>query len=193
MKALITDGENVGKIIPLYEGRDQRDIVQSIHLREMFQLDVTTGAYKMTEADAKYIRDTVSSAAPVEAKKPMREMAEHTLNPDVTRRGKSFYGKAHVDDGAGNDEPVITLRSYNTDVAEVKGDKLYVHGWYSATTCRHINEFAAQNGFRTFSKKDIEGGETIWDKDGNKVPESDDEKSAREKRYPSRSGIFSDR
>jgi len=191
MKALITDGKLSGKIVPLYENAEQRELIHSIPLREMFARDGKSGAYKMTEADAHFIRESVAGVSG--ETKPLREMAETKLNPDVTRRGKSFYGKAHVDDGEGKDEPTITLRSYDTDVAEVKGDLLYVHGWFSMTTCRHINEFAAQNGFRTFSKSDINGGETIWNKDGEKVHESDEDKSTREKKYPSRSGIYSTR
>lgn len=50
----------------------------------------------------------------------------------------------------------LQLRSYDTIVAEiVKGD-LRIHGWYSATTARHINEFLKQNGFETLTKSEME-------------------------------------
>ena len=51
---------------------------------------------------------------------------------------KSFYGKAKVIENNG----VITLRSYNTDVCRIvngKFEKLW--NGYSATTMRHINAF----------------------------------------------------
>ena len=76
---------------------------------------------------------------------------------------KSFYGKANV---YRNDKGSIFLMSYETIVAEIKdatvtdtGEKqAIVHGWYSMTTSRHINEFLQQNGFNKMSKKEMEGG-----------------------------------
>lgn len=56
---------------------------------------------------------------------------------------QSFYGKAHV---VVYDDRVI-LRSYSTDVAMIKDGKIYLNGYYSQTTNRHIKEFARQNGF----------------------------------------------
>lgn len=102
--------------------------------------------------------------------KPMREAlreAEEKLKATYGRN-KDYYGKAHTRDDEEDDKTII-LKSYSTDVAEVKGDLLYVYGWYSATTCRHINDFAHQNGFRTFSKKDIDKGTTVWNRDGEEV------------------------
>ena len=32
--------------------------------------------------------------------------------------------------------------SYSTRVAQIKGDKLWVYGWWSPTTSRHINYVA---------------------------------------------------
>ena len=67
----------------------------------------------------------------------------------------SFYGKAQLDDD-GNE---ITLYSYSTPVAKyVKSSgNLYVNGYYSATTARHIREFARQLGITIPKGTDIEG------------------------------------
>ena len=65
---------------------------------------------------------------------------------------KSFYGKAKVHDVDGTK----VLTSYDTHVAEIKDGKLSVFGWYSATTARHINEFAQQNGFAKMTKKEMQ-------------------------------------
>ena len=76
---------------------------------------------------------------------------------------KSFYHKANVyRDNKGS----IFLMSYSTIVAEIKdqiatdtGEKqAIIHGWYSMTTARHINEFLQQNGFNKMSKKEMEEG-----------------------------------
>ena len=77
---------------------------------------------------------------------------------------KSFYHKANV---YRNDKGSIFLMSYETIVAEIKdaivtdtGEKqVIVHGWYSMTTARHINEFLQQNGFNKMSKKEMKEGE----------------------------------
>ena len=85
----------------------------------------------------------------------------HELKPQYDR-AKSFYKKANVyRDSKGN----ILLISYTTIVAKVTDKiltgekKLIIHGWYSATTARHINEFAQQYGFNKRSKKEMERGE----------------------------------
>lgn len=44
------------------------------------------------------------------------------------------------------DANVITLTSYVTDVAEIRGGVLRVFGLYSATTRKHISAFAKQFG-----------------------------------------------
>lgn len=82
---------------------------------------------------------------------------------------KSFYGKAKI---FRNNEGGIFLQSYDTIVVEVWDEALYgvgakyvvIHGWYSRTTMRHINEFLLQytNCNRKLSKKEVEGGETLW-------------------------------
>ena len=64
----------------------------------------------------------------------------------------SFYGKAHtIQDADG-----ITLRSYWTNVANIKDGKATVFGRYSNTTLRHIKEFLKQNGYKAESKSQIE-------------------------------------
>lgn len=63
----------------------------------------------------------------------------------------SFYGKATVIEK----EDCIQLRSYSTIVAEIRGGKATVFGWYSATTGRHIKEFLIQNGFYAKNKEQI--------------------------------------
>ena len=67
----------------------------------------------------------------------------------------SFYNKAALDD----DGRTITLYSYTTPVAKYNraDDTLEVYGWYSATTSRHIREFARQLGFDIPSGSDIKG------------------------------------
>jgi hypothetical protein len=38
------------------------------------------------------------------------------------------------------------VKSYDTLVARIEGDKLVILGWYSATTTKHINYVAQQLG-----------------------------------------------
>jgi hypothetical protein len=70
----------------------------------------------------------------------------------------SFYGKARIE----ADYPDVRLWSYTTHVATITYNgqpddqgKLEVYGTYSATTLRHIKEFARQYGFRADSSKQI--------------------------------------
>lgn len=67
----------------------------------------------------------------------------------------SFYGKAQIDDH----DDAITLYSYDTKVAEYNkaSGNLHVYGYFSATTARHIREFAYQLGITLPSGKNIEG------------------------------------
>ena len=76
---------------------------------------------------------------------------ESTLNPVHDSR-KSFYGKAIVIHEGGK----IKLRSYNTIVAEIEGTEATIHGFYSATTTRHIKDFLYQNGFEIGTKAQLE-------------------------------------
>lgn len=79
-------------------------------------------------------------------------MKSYYLMPKHTAQ-KDFNHKAVVID---NENGTLQLKSYETIVAEiVKGD-LRIHGWYSATTARHINEFLQQNGFETLTKSEME-------------------------------------
>ena len=70
---------------------------------------------------------------------------------------KSFYGKAKIDES--NDGTLLTLISYNTPVAtfDRTTGELWVHGYYSATTARHIREFARQLGIELPKGSNIEG------------------------------------
>ena len=63
----------------------------------------------------------------------------------------SFYGKAKVR-RKGNK---IILRSYDTDVAYIKGGRAVVLGQWGITTSRHIKEFLKQHGFRADNTKQI--------------------------------------
>lgn len=75
----------------------------------------------------------------------------YELKPIYDSR-KSFYKKAHVlVDGSRK-----TLRSYETNVAEINNEKAKIFGFYSNTTIRHIKEFLKQNGFRADTKKQME-------------------------------------
>jgi hypothetical protein len=86
----------------------------------------------------------------------------YELKPQYDSR-KSFYGKANV---YRDDEGKILLMSYSTIVAEIEDaiitesgePKVTVHGWYSNTTSRHINEFLQQYGYPKMTKKEMEGG-----------------------------------
>jgi len=66
---------------------------------------------------------------------------------------KSFYGKARIIEHENGDKDLI---SYTTTVASIKNNILYVYGWFSQTTARHINEFLLQNGFDPMTKKEME-------------------------------------
>jgi len=74
------------------------------------------------------------------------------LFPKYDRR-KSFYGKARIVEHENGDKDLI---SYTTTVASIKNNILYVYGWFSNTTARHINEFLQQNGFDPMTKKEME-------------------------------------
>lgn len=83
---------------------------------------------------------------------------------------KSFYGKARVVDGYDNDK-VKALFSYDTLVAFIDSDgNMLYQGWYSATTARHVQEFATQEGFYCGGKawlQEVAG--TYRNKDGEQV------------------------
>lgn len=68
-------------------------------------------------------------------------------------RAKSFYGKAKV---ITENNGTIHLISYTTEVAIIKNGKLYIYGFYSVTTLRHIREFIRQYGFKNGSKAELE-------------------------------------
>ena len=79
-------------------------------------------------------------------------MKSFELFPRYDRR-KSFYGKARIVEHENGDKDLI---SYTTTVASIKNNILYVYGWFSQTTARHINEFLLQNGFDPMTKKEME-------------------------------------
>lgn len=75
----------------------------------------------------------------------------YALEPQYDRRN-SFYGKAHV---IIEDDDSVTLRSYDTDILNLKNGKVKKlwDGW-SQTTGRHIVEFSKQHGLHINCKKD---------------------------------------
>ena len=80
----------------------------------------------------------------------MSRMYELTPQYDAKQ---SFYGKAHVIE----DENGSTLQSYSTEVARYTMDgEFIIKSFYSATTTRHIKEFAKQMGIEFENKKDLE-------------------------------------
>lgn len=81
---------------------------------------------------------------------------EYELKP-IHDRAKSFYGKAFVIVEDFNGVEIKALKSYDTIVCEIYGgDFRRLWNGYSATTMRHVNEFAAQNGIN-------DGGKAWWD------------------------------
>ena len=71
---------------------------------------------------------------------------------------KSYYGKAIVTTTTnGKGEKILTLTSYSTEVATYNEDqrKMTIHGWFSATTARHINSFLVGCGFEPCSKREL--------------------------------------
>lgn len=86
-----------------------------------------------------------------ESKKSLKEAPVYDLSPRFDSR-KSFYNKAKVDTGKGDENK---LYSYNTLVAEIKNGKPVVYGTYSQTTLRHIKDWLKQNGFKAESSKQI--------------------------------------
>ena len=77
---------------------------------------------------------------------------DYDLKPQYDS-AKSFYGKARVRVEDNGDKALI---SYNTKVAEIRGGQLFIHGWFSVTTARHINEFMRQHGHDSMAKKDMD-------------------------------------
>ena len=76
---------------------------------------------------------------------------ETELTPQYDTK-KSFYKKAIVL----NEDGKIILRSYNTNVAEIRPTgHAVVFGSWSRTTTRHIKEFLKQNGYKADSNKQI--------------------------------------
>ena len=68
---------------------------------------------------------------------------------------KSFYGKAKT---YRDSQENLILHSYNTDVAMITPEgNLVLYGFYSATTTRHIREFAKQHiEVKPWTRKELE-------------------------------------
>lgn len=66
---------------------------------------------------------------------------------------KSFYGKAKVR----RIGDTVTLLSYETNVMRIQGGRLLRTAGQpqSATTARHMREFAQQNGYPRMSKAEL--------------------------------------
>lgn len=77
-------------------------------------------------------------------------MQIYSLNCRYDSR-QSFYDKAKVI--VKNNIKVLT--SYDTPVALIEDDKVYIDNLYSQTTLRHIKEFLKQNGYDALTKKQI--------------------------------------
>ena len=74
--------------------------------------------------------------------------------PVITGRGKSYYGKARVEEYDNGDRDLI---SYATTVCRIHNGKLQkLWDGYSATTMRHINSFIDLYGFDG-------GGKSWWE------------------------------
>lgn len=82
----------------------------------------------------------------------LKENQEEELLPAFDSRA-SFYKKAIYKKEGSH----LNLYSYNTLVAyyNLVENKLYINGWYSNTTARHINEFIQQLGFKKLSKAEM--------------------------------------
>ena len=75
-------------------------------------------------------------------------------NLQPTNGQKSFYNKAKLINSNG----IIKLVSYSTTVAtfDTINNKMYVYGYYSQTTAKHINSFLELYGFKRCNKKQLE-------------------------------------
>ena len=74
---------------------------------------------------------------------------------------EDFYNKALVYTNFFDSTNYILI-SYNTIVAETKGDKFIIYGYYSQTTAKHINAFLEYFGIKRLSKKEIEQNSDKW-------------------------------
>lgn len=66
------------------------------------------------------------------------------------------YNKTSIYFRRNGDYGDYILKSYETIVAEYYKGQLYVYGWYSMTTARHINTFLNMMGFDSMNKKQME-------------------------------------
>jgi hypothetical protein len=47
-------------------------------------------------------------------------------------------------------------------VAEYDGEKMFLYGYYSQTTAKHINYFLKKFGFKSLNKKEIENTKILY-------------------------------
>ena len=82
--------------------------------------------------------------------------SEYILTPKFEGR-KSYYGKAKVTVTIKDNDVEKNLISYRTNVMRVENGKLYRKQGQpcSATTARHMREFAQQEGFDWMSKSQM--------------------------------------
>ena len=86
----------------------------------------------------------------------MVKFNEYKLEPKFEGK-KSYYGKAVVVCETDGNVCIKTLTSYQTRVMRVEDGKLYRRQGQpcSATTARHMREFAQQEGFDWMSKSQM--------------------------------------
>lgn len=70
---------------------------------------------------------------------------------------KSYYGKARIETYVRDEDVVRVLVSYETRVMRIEDGKLYRNPYQpcSATTLRHMREFAQQEGFGYMTKSQM--------------------------------------
>lgn len=84
----------------------------------------------------------------------IKEFYKEGTNYILVKNFEGHYNKALMYQDKENSNHYI-LVSYNTIVAELKGNKYIVYGYYSETTTRHINTFLEHFGIKTLSKREI--------------------------------------
>lgn len=85
----------------------------------------------------------------------VKEFEKDGTNYILVKNFQEHYNKALIYQDNNNSSHYILI-SYNTIVAELKGNKYIIHGYYSLTTARHIDTFLRYFGIKSLSKKEIE-------------------------------------
>lgn len=91
----------------------------------------------------------------------IKEFEKDGTNYILVKNFEGHYNKALMYQDNNNSNHYILI-SYNTIVAELKGNKYIVHGYYSPATARHINTFLEYFGIPTLCKKEIEAIANKW-------------------------------